>query len=255
MRSRQVRAVTSEPSVPRRLAAACRIGWTVLAILVLQTVVCGLAMLPAVAVWAVLLSWPAPASVRVVALSAVAVPTYVIFALMLMLVSGLSVRILRMGTPEAAEMRIADAGWPLLAWVRYMSAIHVVRLFAGTLLRGTPVWTAYLRLAGARVGPRVYVNSLAVSDYNLLEFGEGVIIGADVHISGHTVERGVVRTGRVRLGSHVTVGIGSVVDIDTEVADGCQIGAFAFVPKHSRLEVPGTYVGIPAYRLEVPAAT
>src|SRR5574338_1116151 len=183
MRSRQVRAVTSEPSVPRRLAAACRIGWTVLAILVLQTVVCGLAMLPAVAVWAVLLSWPAPASVRVVALSAVAVPTYVIFALMLMLVSGLSVRILRMGTPEAAEMRIADAGWPLLAWVRYMSAIHVVRLFAGTLLRGTPVWTAYLRLAGARVGPRVYVNSLAVSDYNLLEFGDDVVIGEAVHLS------------------------------------------------------------------------
>ena len=239
----------------RRLAAAGRIAWTVVSILSLQVTLCGLAMLPAVSLWSVLVSWPGPPAVRLLVYSASAIPSYVLFAVSLLLVSGVAMRVLRMGTPDATEMRIADAGWPLLAWTRYMSAIHVVRLFSGTLLRGTPVWSAYLRLAGARVGRRVYVNSLALSDYNLLDFGDGVVIGADVHISGHTVEHGVVRTGRVRLGAHVTVGVGSIIDIDSEVAAGCQIGAFAFVPKHSRLEAPGVYVGIPAHRLEVDVVT
>ena len=54
-------------------------------------------------------------------------------------------------------MRLADLDWPLLNWVRYMVAIHIVRLFAGTLFRGKPIWSAYLGLNGARVGRRVYV--------------------------------------------------------------------------------------------------
>ena len=76
-----------------------------------------------------------------------------------------------------------------------MVAIHIVRLFAGTLFRGTPIWSAYLRPNGARVGRRVYVNSLGVSDHNLLEFGDDVVIRGDVHLSGHTVAGGFVEDG------------------------------------------------------------
>jgi non-ribosomal peptide synthetase-like protein len=137
----------------------------------------------------------------------------------------------------------------VLLWARSMVATHMVRVFAGTLFRGSPVWTTYLRLAGARLGRRVYVNSLAVTDYNLLEFGDDVVIGDDVHLSGHTVEGGVVKTARLRLGSHVTIGLGSVLEIGVEVGDGCQLGALSFVRKHTRLEAGAVYAGIPAHRL------
>lgn len=46
-------------------------------------------------------------------------------------------------------------------------------------------------------------------DHNLLDFGDGVVIGANVHVSGHTVEAGVVKTAPVRPGRGVTVGWGS----------------------------------------------
>ena len=147
-------------------------------------------------------------------------------------------------------MRIADLEWPLLHWVRCMVAIHLVRFFAGTMFRGSPIWTAYLRLNGARLGRRVYVNSLAVSDHNLLEFGDGVVIGGDVHISGHTVERGMVKTGTVYLGRHVTIGLGSVVNIDVDIGSDTQVGALSLVPKHTRLEGGSVYVGIPVKRVD-----
>jgi serine acetyltransferase len=118
------------------------------------------------------------------------------------------------------------------------------------------MWTAYLRLSGAKIGRRVYVNTLAISDHNLLEIGDDVVIGDAVHMSGHTVEAGFLRTGRVRLGSNVTIGLGTVIDIDVVIASRCQIGASSLVPKHSRLEAPGTYAGIPVKRLDVsPAST
>jgi acetyltransferase-like isoleucine patch superfamily enzyme len=106
-----------------------------------------------------------------------------------------------------------------------------------------------LRLAGARLGRRVYVNSLAVTDYNLLEFGDDVVVGDDAHLSGHTVEGGLVKTAPLRLGSRVTIGLGTVLEIGVEAGDGCQVGALSFVPKHSSLEADALYAGIPARRI------
>jgi acetyltransferase-like isoleucine patch superfamily enzyme len=229
-----------------RTRDAVRVTWTIVSILIVQTLVCGLALVPVAAVWERLLSWTESATVlRVALLSAAAAPSYVIFSLALMFVSALVTRVLGLRTPGHAEMRLADLDWALLRWVEYMAAIHVVRVVAGRLARGTPVWTAYLRLCGARLGRRVYVNSLGLSDYNLLEFGDDVVIGADAHVSGHTVERGVVKTAPVRLGTGVTIGVGSVVDIGVVAGDFCQVGALSFVPKHAVLNARTTYVGIP----------
>ena len=103
-----------------------------------------------------------------------------------------------------------------------------------------------MRLAGARLGQRVYVNSLAVSDYNLLECGDDVVIGGSAHVAGHTVEQGVVKTARVRLGDRVTIGIGSVIEIGVEIGPDAQVGAMSFVPKFAKLPGGATYVGVPA---------
>jgi acetyltransferase-like isoleucine patch superfamily enzyme len=117
------------------------------------------------------------------------------------------------------------------------------------MFRGSPLWTAYLRMNGARIGKRVFINTLSIADHNLLELGDDVVIGADVHISGHTVEDGLLKTAGVRVGSHVTIGLGSAIDIDVAIGDGCQIGALTLVPKHARLDANAVYVGIPARKL------
>ena len=234
---------------PRRggTAARARCAWAVATLIVVQAIVCGLAVLPVMAVWGPLLAWTADDPVaRVVAASFAIVPSYALFAITLMFASALATRVTGWRTRPDAEMRLADLDWPLLDWVRYMVAIHVVRLFAGTLFRGTPIWSAYLRLNGARVGRRVYVNSLAVSDHNLLDFGDDVVIGGDVHLSGHTVERGFVKTAPVRLGDHATIGLGSLISIGVTIGPGVQIGALSLVPKHVTLDGPGTYAGVPA---------
>lgn len=231
--------------------APWRVGWTVVTILVVQALVCGVALLPVALIWsqafAVTASWSSVT--RAVAFSIGLVPSYVLFALLLMFVSAASVRTLHWQTPANVAMRIADLEWPLLQWARSMVATHLVRFLAGGLFRGSPIWTTYLRLAGARIGRRVYINSLAVTDYNLLEFGDDVVIGDDVHLSGHTVEGGVVKTAPLHLGRDVTIGLGSVVEIGVDIGDGCQLGALSFVPKYTRLDAGATYAGIPAHRL------
>ena len=230
----------------RRWNTRLRVTWALVSIFVVECMVFGLAMLPGALFWEIfsLLTYPY-LFVRIIVLSMAFVPAYGLFAVSLMVLSALSTRWLGWRTPANAEMPIKALGWPLLDWVRYMVSVHIVRLFAGSVFRATPLWTFYLRLNGARLGRGVYVNSLAVNDHNLLDFGDRVVIGDGVHLSGHTVERGVVRTAAIRLGDDVTVGLGTVVGIGVQAGSRCQVGALSMVPKFSRLASDTTYVGAP----------
>ena len=237
--------------VPRRAVVVWRITWTIASLVTVQIIVCGVSAAPVVLVWQWLVPLAGSSPLARLALFSVAIaPSYVLFAACLMIVSPLAMRLLRWHTPPDAQLRIADMDWALLRWARYLASLHVVRVVAGTLVRGTPLRTSHLRLSGARLGKRVYVNSLSVSDYNLIECGDDVVIGGAVHLAGHTVEAGVVKTARVRLGNNVTIGLGSVVEIGVEIGSNSQVGALSFVPKYTKLEGGVVYVGAPAKPLE-----
>jgi hypothetical protein len=66
------------------------------------------------------------------------IPSYVLFALTLMLLSAMMTRLLGWRTLPYLEMRIVDFERPLLNWVRFMVALHLVRFFAGSFFRGSP---------------------------------------------------------------------------------------------------------------------
>jgi len=241
----------TDARIPWDRRATLRFGWGVASIFLVESVIFGLAVLPAVLFWQWHFRWSVDANwLRVLMLATSFVPTYFVFAFALMALSAWSMRLLGWRPKPDAQMRIADLDWALIDWARYGIASHVVRVFAGALLRSTPVWVWYMRMNGARIGRRVWVNSLDVRDDCLLELGDDVVIGAGVHLSGHTVERGVVRTAPIRLGSGTTVGVGCHVEIGVETGPRCQIGSLSVVPKFSRLEGDATWVGCPVRKLE-----
>jgi acetyltransferase-like isoleucine patch superfamily enzyme len=226
--------------------------WCLLSSFVVESIVFGFSVLPGVLFWEWHLHWQhtGPSWTRLVLLSMAFIPAYLLFAFSLVILSALSTRVLGWQAPVDCEMPISNPGWPLINWVRYTISMHLVRIFAGPVFRSTPLWTLYMKLNGAKLGRRVFVNSLWVTDHNLLEFGNDVVIGSEVHLSGHTVERGMVKTAKVRLGDGVMVGVGAIVDIGVEAGPRCQIGAMSLVPKFSKLEADQTYAGIPVHRLE-----
>ena len=232
----------------RRIRVFGRVAWTIVIVCIVQGLVCALSVLPVVLLWSGLIRRTTASSLlfRAILFSGSIVPSYILFALCLMALSAFSTRVTGWRTSPNLQLRISAMDWPLLNWARYMVAIHLVRVLAGTLFRGSPVWTMYLRLNGAHMGRRVYVNTLSISDHNLLDFGDDVVIGSDVHVSGHTVEGGLVKTGTVRLGHDVTIGLGSVIEIDVEAGPHCQVGAMSLVPKHTTLKAGALYAGVPA---------
>jgi acetyltransferase-like isoleucine patch superfamily enzyme len=245
----------ASPDASRHLAwsrvAGMRFAWAIGSAFVVESVIFGVAMLPAVLFWQWHFTWPIESEwLRLVLLAMAFLPAYLLFAVTFMALSAQAMRVLGWRTPADAEMRISDLDWALTDWARYGISTVLVRTLAGPVFRNTPVWVWYMRMNGARIGRRCWVNSLDVTDHCLLEFGDDVVIGAGVHFSGHTVERGVVKTARVKLGSGTTVGVNSHIEIDVETGPGCQIGSLSMVPKGARLDGHSVYVGAPARRLE-----
>lgn len=103
------------PAVTPRLGAAVRIVWTAVTVVVVEAIVCGIALLPVTSLWSQTAAWtPSHTALRLAILSFAVVPSYVVFALLLMLVSAIAVRILRWHTPVGLETRVAEMEWPLL---------------------------------------------------------------------------------------------------------------------------------------------
>jgi acetyltransferase-like isoleucine patch superfamily enzyme len=235
-----------------RPAVYARVAWTIATIFVVESLVFGIAVLPAFAFWTWSVAWavPDPVVARVIVIAMSFVPAYLVFAVALVVLSAGSTRLFGWRTKPGAAWQLSEFEWGLLDWVRYMISTHVVRVLVGTFFRSSPLWTWYLRLNGAHMGHAVYINSLSISDHNLLDFEDHVVIGEGVHLSGHTVEGGVVKTGQVRLGEGVTVGLGSMVGIGVTAGPRCQIGALSVVPKFTALEADAVYAGVPARRLD-----
>ncbi len=93
------------------------------------------------------------------------------------------------------------------------------------LVVGTPLYPLYLRALGAKVGRGVVILSRQVPvATDLVTIGAGSVVRKDVHFSGAAAVAGTVRLGRVTLGRDVVVGEKSVLDVDTAMGDGAQLG-------------------------------
>jgi non-ribosomal peptide synthetase-like protein len=140
-----------------------------------------------------------------------------------------------------------------LAYVRFWIVKTLVRSSpAARLFIGTPLYTLYLRALGAKIGPGVVILSRRVPVCtDLLTVGAGTVIRKEAIFNGYRAQSGRIETGPVALGRDVFVGERSVLDINTSIGDGGQLGHASAL--HSGQAVPAgeRWHGCPAQRTEV----
>src|SRR5438552_2032357 len=140
-----------------------------------------------------------------------------------------------------------------LAYVRFWIVKTLIRSNPCALLFvGSPLYALYLRALGAKIGPGVVIFSRRVPVCtDLLTMGAGSVIHKEAMFNCYRAQAGRIEIGPVTLSRDVFVGERSVLDINTCLGDGAQLGHASAL--HSGQAVPAgeRWHGCPAQRTDV----
>ncbi len=113
--------------------------------------------------------------------------------------------------------------------------------------RGTPIYNVYLRLLGARIGANTVLRCRFVPVCpDLLSIGAGTILRTDCLMLGYKAQANYIYTGPIHIGDDAIVGESSVLDIDTVMEDGTQLGHSSSLQSGQRVPAGKHYHGSPA---------
>lgn len=110
-----------------------------------------------------------------------------------------------------------------MAYARFWTVKTLMRLSPLALVPGTPLYTAYLKLLGARVDWSALVQCPLPVCTDLIEIGPRAVIGRGVTLQGYKAVGGRIVTGPIRLAERAFVGDGAVLDIDTRLEEGAEL--------------------------------
>ncbi|MGW3129102.1 Pls/PosA family non-ribosomal peptide synthetase [Streptomyces sp. NPDC001123] len=112
-----------------------------------------------------------------------------------------------------------------LTYLRFWLVKALLHANPMVFFTGTPLYVLYLRALGARIGKGVTILSHSVPVCtDLLTIGAGTVIRKDSFFLGYRACAGHIQTGRITLGSNAFVGEKTVLDIDTSLGHGAQLG-------------------------------
>ncbi|MFD8388299.1 Pls/PosA family non-ribosomal peptide synthetase [Streptomyces sp. NPDC059680] len=112
-----------------------------------------------------------------------------------------------------------------LTYLRFWLVKALLHANPMVFLTGTPLYVLYLRALGARIGKGVTILSHSVPVCtDLLTIGAGTVIRKDSFFLGYRAHAGHIQTGRITLGRDAFVGEKTVLDIDTSMGHGAQLG-------------------------------
>jgi non-ribosomal peptide synthetase-like protein len=156
----------------------------------------------------------------------------------------ISLKWLLMGRYRVGEYPL----WSFFIWRDEVINACQEQLAGGWLLNmalGTPLMSVYLRAMGARVGRDVWFETLAVTEFDLVQLGDGCTVNRGACVETHLFHDRLMRTGPATLGAGSTLGPNSAVLPDTTLAARCSVGARSFVMRGESLPANTRWHGAP----------
>jgi non-ribosomal peptide synthetase-like protein len=221
---------------PRRLVLA-RGGMDIIRIVLPPTVSIALAGFVFWALEAIGTHWSTPAMV-------LAAPVLLLAAGVIASALTVAAKWLLMGRYRVGEHPL----WSFFVWRDEVLNSLQEQLAGAWLLAaalGTPVVSTYLRAMGATIGRDVWCETLAVTEYDLVELADGSVANRLSCIQTHLFHDRLLRIGPARLGPRSTLGVASCVLPETVLGSDAKVGARSVVLRGEELPAGTSWHGAP----------
>ena len=138
-------------------------------------------------------------------------------------------------------------------WGAYYFRWWFVRRLLGVVpvqfLAGTPVMRLYYRLLGAKIGSGAFLGLDDIDATDLVDIGAGAVLSEGAVLATVSVERGLLRIGRVSIGEGASLGTMSVVGRDARVGSGAVLEDLSALPAGESIPDGEVWTGSPAARV------
>jgi non-ribosomal peptide synthetase-like protein len=139
--------------------------------------------------------------------------------------------------------------WSRFVWKTETFAMFfhdfVCQLFVSSLM-GTPYMASFLRLMGAKIGRRAFIDTCDLTEFDLLSIGEDAAINFNAPLQAHLFEDRVMKLGHIRIGDRCSVGTYSVVLFGSELQDDSNVGHNSLIMKGETIPSGTFWAGSPA---------
>jgi non-ribosomal peptide synthetase-like protein len=120
------------------------------------------------------------------------------------------------------------------------------KFYTTPTLRGTPMQTLLWRLAGLKIGRRVFDDGFVAPEKRLVRIGDDAVLNTGSVVQCHSLEDGYCQTDHTTVGDHAVLGVKAFVHYGVTVGHAAAVGAHAFVLKGEHIGVGERWEGNPA---------
>ncbi|HXF01762.1 MAG TPA: Pls/PosA family non-ribosomal peptide synthetase, partial [Arthrobacter sp.] len=148
------------------------------------------------------------------------------------------------GRFQAAEHPL----WSSFVWRNELADVFSESLAVAGVIRmslGTPMFNAWLRLMGTKVGRRVWCESWWLPEFDLISLGDGVTVNRGTVLQTHLFHDRIMRMDEVRLDDYSTLGPNSVVLPGSRLSSHATVGAGSLVMRSEVVPPAGRWAGNP----------
>jgi non-ribosomal peptide synthetase-like protein len=112
-------------------------------------------------------------------------------------------------------------------------------------LQGTALLPAALKLFGAKMGRRVYLDTTDLTEFDMVCVGDDAVLDTGCGPQTHLFEDRVMKMGGVVIGAGARMGAMSLMLPGSELAPGARLGALSMVMKGETIPAGGRWAGLP----------
>ena len=114
------------------------------------------------------------------------------------------------------------------------------------LFKGTPFKTFIARLMGTRMGKKVFDDGCYYIEKSMTFVGDYATLNDASILQGHSLEEGVFKSDRIKVGVGCTIGVNGFVHYGVTIGDQSVLEADSFLMKGEAPEAGTTWRGNPA---------
>lgn len=145
--------------------------------------------------------------------------------------------------------------WNIFIWkidvVKFLYINFIIPEY-GELTIGTPFISFLLRCMGAKIGKKVYIETLDIGEHDLISIGDNCCLNHNAILQTHLYEDRVFKASNIRIANNCNLGTSALILYDAKIEEHSSLGDFSLIMKGEVLPKNTYWQGIPAQYVTAP---